>query len=184
MKLPDKFKHPLNFHMSFDEIRLPASVIADIYANSLVCLPQDAELPAPVKPTPPAPLHYLGGNRKNIAVLVNYPAEVHLPEHQLSFIQNIFKACELYTDHLAILNTARQQVDQQALKGQLAPKVIMIFGNHSIDFLQVPEHFTLVHQEGTTLVCAPELEKLNRNDPEGRLLKSRLWLTLKLLFNV
>jgi hypothetical protein len=44
--------------------------------------------------------------------------------------------------------------------------------------------FSIKIIHGISLLAAPALEKLNQNNEEGKLLKSKLWICLKEFFSV
>lgn len=176
--------------MSFDNIKLPEIVIIDLYKKTLIEAPEiksrETEKENSKNAILPETLQYLGENEKNIIVMVNYIKEKFLPEQQLDFLTSILTACQCNLKDIAIVNTAHQQEYFNELKEKLKPKCMLLFGTHpaSIQGTDEKMHFALTDMNGIIVVKAPELEKLNQNDNEGKLLKSKLWLCLKQLFNV
>ena len=175
--------------MKPDHIQLPASVIAELYKDFLVEDTASVEH-ATVEPVVVAspgtakPVQYLGKNQQHICILVNYPKDVYLPDEQLNFLTAILQACRLNIGDVAIVNHHRQQLRFNGLREQLACNYLLLFD------ITPPELDIAAGQEFTTrlvndcnIVFFPSLDKFN-NNADGKLLKSKLWLCLKQLFNV
>ena len=133
----------------------------------------------------PDSIQFLGKNQQRITILVNSPKEVYLPEGELSFLTNILLACRLHLGDVAIVNHARQPTGPVALHEQLQSRFILVFGVSLPDpaLAQQPSFIPLA-QDGYTIVLAPPLSQLNSTGPDAKLLKSKLWVCLKQLFNV
>ena len=182
--------------MGDEKIILPDFLIADLYKGSLVELdpfklkeaPKEEE--KPVKEPAAIPtlgkLRFLGENNKNVIIIVNEPAAVFLMEDDLSFLINILKACQLNLSDIAIINIAKQDVVYEIIKQQLYPENILLFdvepSTIKLPFL-IPA-FQLQKFDGCTIMVAPPLPYLNKPTQEGKLLKTKLWMSLKLGFNI
>lgn len=174
--------------MSFNNVELPGFLVADLYKRHLV---EDlTAIPKVAKPSEPAPIvdkpiQFLGKNLRQFAVLVCYSNEVHLPEAQLEFLGNILKACQLNLGDVAIVNCHSQAVNFNNI-GQLQPKHIITFGEEpqiANEFRTSPS-FEISNKNGVSFINAPKLELLNQNTPDGKVLKGRLWNSLKQLLNI
>ena len=128
----------------------------------------------------------LGNNRRNITILVQNPGIAFLADDQLSFLTKILEACRLNIGDVAIVNCATAPVTITALRQQLRPSVLLLFGLDPLQ-IQLPISFPVFkiqEYDAAAYLCAPPLDQLVENTPESKLLKSRLWVCLKTLFNV
>jgi hypothetical protein len=174
--------------MSFNNVELPGFLVADLYKRHLV---EDfSAIPKVSKTSEPAPLidkpiQFLGKNLRQFVILVCYSNEVHLPEAQLEFLGNILKACQLNLGDVAIVNCNSQEVNFSNI-GQLQPRHIIAFGEDSqirSDF-KTSAFFEVSNKNGVNVINAPKLELLNQNTSDGKVLKGRLWNSLKQLLNI
>jgi hypothetical protein len=155
--------------------------------------PTPAGSPAPPAPAtsapapPPPPLYkFLGNNRRNITIIIQSPGNVFLPDDQLTFLTRILEACQMNAGDVAIVNHATIPVVITDLRRQLKPSVILLFGLDPVA-IKLPIQFPVFKQQAydqCTYVSAPALEELVRPTQEGKLLKSKLWVTLKTLFDI
>lgn len=174
--------------MSFNNVELPGFLVADLYKRHLV---EDlSAIPNTTKPSEPAPIvdkpiQFLGKNLKQFIILVCYSNEVHLPEAQLEFLGNILKACQLNLGDVAIVNCNSQEVNSNNI-GQLQPKYLIVFGEEPQirNEFRLPSFFEINNKNGVNTINAPKLELLNQNTPDGKVLKGRLWNSLKQLLNI
>lgn len=183
--------------MNTDKITLPGFLIADLYKDSLVDITalsnndqQITEETFSAKkeliPISVQKIEYYGENEKNVTVVVNETGTVHLNREDLTFLSNILKACQLSIKDIAIVNTAGQQVTYMAIKEQLNAGQILLFDTEpSIIGLpfKIPP-FQIQNYAGCTIVLAPALSALNKQTVEGKLLKTKLWNSLKQVFNI
>ena len=177
--------------MGLNDIALPASLIADFYKYHLledaVVVPPVAASPGSDKNNKPAKksIQYLGNNQKGICLVVAYPKDVYLPDEQLQFLTNILQACRLNMGDVAIVNQDKQQISFAVLKKELNCQYLLIFGTPPV-VAGLPELplFTAQNVDDCFVVCAPVAEQLNGSSPESKMLKTKLWICLKQLFNV
>jgi hypothetical protein len=142
--------------------------------------------PNTTPPAAPPPLRYLGNNRRNITLLVNSPNTAFLPDDQLAFLTKILEACRMTIADVAIVNQATTPVTIAALQQQLTPAIILLFGMEPIA-IRLPINFPVFKiqtYDQCTYLSAPALDQLVLPSEEGKLLKSKLWVTLKTLFGV
>ncbi|HTD93429.1 MAG TPA: hypothetical protein VK644_06445, partial [Chitinophagaceae bacterium] len=126
--------------MGLNDIRLPGSVIAQLYRNTLVDtgVPDKARpistplLPETVYPEPEAnspAWKFLGENNRNILVIVNYPGLPHLPDEELAFLTKMLSACQLSLGDVAILNTSNYpNSGSKELQPFFKSKIVFLFG--------------------------------------------------------
>src|SRR5579864_8750251 len=129
---------------SIDNIQLSNLAIGELYGDSLLTSPntlQPLRKPAAVNPhLPPAPhqpelphaepagLKFLGNHRRHITILVHSPESTFLPDDQLSFLTKMLEACRMNIGDVAIINTAAAPVTITALRQQMKPARILLFG--------------------------------------------------------
>ena len=173
--------------MGLNELSLPASLMVDFYKYHLLETTAIAPVVAavPQSTVTKKGIQYLGKNQKGICLLVNYPKDVYLPDDQLHFLTNILQACRLNLGDVAIVNHYREKISFEELCKQLECHYLLAFGvaATTIGLEEIPL-FTAQPVNECYIVLSPAAEELNNNSPESKLLKTRLWLCLKQLFNV
>ena len=156
-------------------------------AASAAPIPEPAASSITSAPAPASPGYkFLGNNRRKITILVQSPGKAFLPDDQLTFLTKILEACQMNIGDVAIVNHASVPVVVTDLRRQLQPSIILLFGLDPVA-IKLPIQFPVFKQQAydqCTYVSAPALEELVQPTQEGKLLKSKLWVTLKTLFNV
>ncbi|MGB5028284.1 MAG: hypothetical protein WBO38_07265, partial [Chitinophagaceae bacterium] len=106
----------INNLMDLNHIKLPATVIADLYKSSLVereenLTKKEAPASLPKQEIRPANTEIevkswksLGNNLKHIMVIVNKTDVIYLPDNELIFLTGILAACKLNIGDVAIFN--------------------------------------------------------------------------------
>jgi hypothetical protein len=87
---------------------------------------------------------------------------------------------------VAIVNAATAPITIAELRQQLSPTAILLFGLEPVSIklpINFPE-FRLQPYDSCTYLSAPPLTKMVQQSEESKLLKSKLWVCLKTLFNV
>jgi hypothetical protein len=136
--------------------------------------------------TEPASYKFLGNNRRNVAIIVHSPGTPFLPDNQLSFLTKILEACRMNIGDIAIVNAATTSVVITELRQQLNPNAVLLFGLEPVA-IKLPINFPVFRlqpYDACTYLSAPALSQLVQNSEESKLLKSKLWVCLKTLFNV
>lgn len=183
--------------MSEPKIQLPDFLIAELYKGTLVDLDTfNKKAAQPVveeqQEKPQAPfqsnekIKFLGENGKGVVIIVEEPEAVFLMEDNLTFLTNILKACQLNLTDIAIINLATGRVVYEEIKEQLQAHYILLFDVEpsaiKLPFL-IPA-FQVQQYDGCTVMVAPPLTALNKPGQDSKLLKTKLWLSLKQVFNI
>lgn len=199
--------------MSINNVQLTSLAIGEWYKDALLTSPDaapatetpvQANVPAsrPIMPSapapqvattapspqvaPPAPYKFLGNNRRQVAIVVHSPGTPFLPDNQLSFLTKILEACRMNIGDIAIVNAASAPVVISELRSQLKPTTVLLFGLEPTA-IKLPINFPVFRlqpYDDCTYLSAPALSLLVQNSEESKLLKSKLWVCLKTLFNV
>ncbi len=173
--------------MGLNELSLPASLMADFYKYHLMepVAERTGKSTQPNTAGTKKGIQYLGKNQKNICLLLSYPNDVYLPDDQLNFLTNILQACRLNLGDVAIVNHHRAPVGFKELQQQLDCRYLLVFGVAPAAIgLEESPLFNARTVNNCNIVFSPAAEQLNNNEAESKLLKSRLWMCLKQLFNV
>jgi len=128
----------------------------------------------------------LGNNRRKITIVVQSPGIAFLPDDQLSFLGKMLEACKMNMGDVAIVNHATVPVQIAPLKEQLQPSFILLFGLGPVD-IRLPMNFPvfkIMNYDQCTYLSSPPLAELLQPGEEGKLLKSKLWVSLKALFEI
>jgi hypothetical protein len=179
--------------MDLNHLELPPFMIAGLYRSSLVetgemTIESPAVIektPAPVLPSAVATIgwKYLGENRKNILLVLSYKEAVHLPDEELSFLTGILTACKLSLADIAIVNLGNYpEATYKELTSFFKSKIVLLFAVEPAAFglpMSFP-HFQIQPFANNSFLFSPSLKELE-ND---KLLKSKLWVCLKRLFNL
>lgn len=194
-----------------DNIQLSSLLVGELYKDTLLLSPDGPPVlqrpaePAPASPripesaqqppappvrTPaaetPIPYKFLGKNGKKITIVVQSPSCPFLPDNQLSFLTRILEACRMNIGDVAIVNAGTTPVNITTLRQQLEPAVVLLFGLEP-PAIRLPINFPVFKiqpYDNCSYLAAPPLTQLVQQSEESKLLKSKLWVCLKSLFNV
>ena len=166
--------------MGFDNIQLPASLLVDLYKNSIVQL-EDIEKTKPLQ-QPDSAVKYLGENKKGVLILVEDKTAPFLNETAFNLLLNILTACKLNMGDVALVNKSSLKVPLTRAIKELSAKNILLFGiearemNLPIDF----PHYQVQKHGNLSYLTADDFETLEAD----KQLKGKLWLCLKKIFNL
>ena len=150
-------------------------------------IPEASIPPPPTAPVEePAAYKFLGNHRRKVTIIVDSPGAAFLPDDQLNFLTKILEACRMNIGDVAIVNHHTSPVAITALRQQLQPSSILLFGIEPTA-IRLPINFPvfkLQPYDQCTYLSAPPLQQLVGNTAESKLLKSKLWVCLKTLFDV
>ena len=193
--------------MSLNNISLSEQIVAEWYgslalipsANPAALRPSPSPIPATPSTTPsPAATQpvaspvtsseykFLGKNNRHLTIIVDSPGTPFLPDDQLNFLTKILEACRMNIGDVAIVNHNTAPVAITTLRQQLQPQSVILFGVDPVAIrlpINFPE-FKLQPYDQCTYLSAPPLRELVGNTADAKLLKSKLWVCLKTLFDV
>jgi hypothetical protein len=175
-------------NMDLNQLKLPGSLIADLY-KSLLIDPDEttvtqavAEIKASLTASD-SDWKYLGENKKKVLIIVNYSDSVHLPDNDLEFLTGILGACKLSMADVAIINLNNHtEATYKELVTFFKSKIVLLFAIEPASFglpMSFP-HFQIQPFAENSFLFSPSLKELE-ND---KVLKSKLWVCLKRLFNL
>jgi len=171
--------------MDLNHIELSSSLVAELYKTSLIepvntIIPQEqSKEQSPVNST----WKYLGNNNKNILIIVHTKEAIHLPDNELAFLTGILGACKLSVADVAIVNLGNHpDASHKKLNSFFKSKMVFLFDVEPTAFglpVNFP-HYQVQAFSNTSFLYSPSLNELE-ND---KLLKSKLWVCLRRLFNI
>jgi hypothetical protein len=176
--------------MSFQTLLLSHSLIANLYKKNILIseehslsvntVSHEQSVTTQKNTTTPS----LGGNRKKVSIVVGYPGRAYLPDDSLQFLTAILQACKLTLDDVAIINHYGQDFSFKHLQETFDCHFLLIFGVDETQLSLPPtSHFLITNIENCRLITAPALDAMNHPSEAAKLLKSKLWLCLKQVFN-
>ncbi len=171
--------------MDLKNLQLPDFLLADLYKSSLVELPNEA---TPKKQTTKitAQQWFLGENKKQVVIVVKDDEAVYLRDEWLNFLSSILSACKLNLGDTSIVNFNKTSCDYEALSEKLSPKFLLLFDVTAKE-IQLPftvPFYQVQQYNNCSFLMAPALENMLGTAQEAKLEKSKLWLSLKKMFNV
>lgn len=192
--------------MSGLQFKIPPSLLAGIYKDTLIgsdeaMAPVEKNRPEPVQappvpvtaPTPVAALPdtppdrwFLGGNAKGVLVIVNDADNVYLADDSLQLLTGILNACKLNMADIAVVNYARYPYPFSKLQQLITINNCILF-DVSLQTVQLP--FTIPYHQvqqfnNCVFTYVPALQTMLGTSEDAKLQKSKLWLSLKKMFNI
>ena len=174
--------------MDINHIKLPAVVVTELYHSALVDQENTPvnQLLTDISADQTSGIpgwNWLGGNQKNVLIIVHYLNAVHLPDNDLGFLSGILGACKLNLSDVAILNLKNYpDASYKEMITYFKSKIVLLFDVEPASFglpLSFP-HFQLQPFAGNSFLFSPSLHELEHD----KILKSKLWVCLKRLFNL
>jgi hypothetical protein len=168
--------------MSLNNIQLPPVTLVNLYRNNLVSGDPETGTTTAVKPEKTKGPGFLGNNKKQIAVIVDYSDAAFIPDEQLLFLTNILTACKLSLDDIAIINFNKANCSYKQLQDICKAKTVLLFGLNAENIslpLKFP-NFQVQLFDGVNYLSSPSLEIIEKEKPQ----KSQLWSALKKLFQL
>ena len=129
---------------------------------------------------------YLGDNGKNIVILVKEQNAVHLNDDHLQFLSKILGACKLNMGDVAVINIAHQSASFSTIKQELRPAVCIFFEvtAETVELPFVVPDYQIQQYDGCQFLMAPALTVYLGESSEAKTEKTKLWNSLKKIFNL
>lgn len=129
---------------------------------------------------------FLGNNGKQITVMVKEDAVPYINDKHLQFLSNVLSACKLNLGDIALVNYNNYPLGFDELRAKSNPKIVLVF-DLSPKELKLP--FTIpVYQVQDYAQCrflfAPTLTKMEGDHADAKAEKTKLWNSLKTLFQL
>jgi len=170
-------------------VTLPVFVLPELYKNHLVIVNEPSignKIEKKNLESDPKEREFLGNNQKKITILVSDKEAVFVNDHALQFLSAILTACKLNLGDVAIVNLVNQTLSYQAIKEWLTPKHMILFDIEATS-IQMPFKLPFYQVQGydqCSILFAPSLNTMMGDSREAKLEKSKLWLSLKNMFNL
>ncbi len=173
--------------MGLNDIEIPPAFLAELYSSALII---DEKINAALIPSFPGKeekkgtqtRRSLGENRKNILIVVRHPDYPVLPDDDLKFLTDILNACKLSLAEVVITNTGQSPAVFNDLKKEFNPVSVILFGV-TLEELDIPLRFPEFQVQSYTdqqFLTSPPLSAIK----DDKLLKSKLWVSLRKMFNI
>ena len=173
--------------MGLNDIEFPPSLLAELYSSLIIpdekinahLIQKEEKKQDDVSPTA---LRHLGENRKKILVITKDETHPFASDEDLRFLTDILAACKLSLADIALVNLKHRKEPMAVLSQEFHPEKVLCFGVGP-DELEMPIRFPAFQVQsysGTQFIASPTLRELS----EDKLLKSKLWVSLRKLFNI
>lgn len=178
------------------ENKLPDFVLADLYPNSIVSVNEGKRLidlnPEKIEPLPsnviaaPELKWFLGDNKKNILIIIAEENVAIISEESLNFLTKILAAFNCTVADVVISNHGTQSRNITFLRETFSPVCVLLFG---VSTQQIALPFTVPYYQvqsynNCQFITAPDLASLNSSGPEAKSEKTKLWISLKKVFDI
>lgn len=171
--------------MCFTKLQLPGFVLADLYKDVLVDLESEKQVKKTVITTP-SQQWFLGENRKKVAIVVRDEDAVYLRDEWLNFLSTILGACKLNLGDVAIINFLKTNFTFEELSEKIGPQYLLLFDvtTRELDLPFIIPHFQVLNHNNCSYLESPSLQSMLGNSTEAKIEKSKLWMSLKQMFNI
>ena len=177
--------------MKLSDIKLDQSVIQDLYKKNLV--------EAVLSGSPKQPTDILDRtdfakqkkpenktivvNQKNVVAILSNMVGTNIPDEELKLLTNMLTACKLSLDDIHLINLEQQTgpIYKEVIT-KLNNGIVLLFGAapSSLDLPVDFPYFQVQSFNNCTFLYTPALREI-KND---KVLKSKLWICLRKIFNL
>jgi len=123
--------------------------------------------------------NYLGANKKNFLIVVNYPEDEFMHQHHLTALESVLTRKGYNRDDVAILNMARHaSADHEQLTSFFEPKIMVLLGKGSIPVgIEHPQFNMPFNNNGLSLLYTFSFDEMMTNNDN----KKAFWEQMKAL---
>jgi anti-anti-sigma regulatory factor len=129
---------------------------------------------------------YLGNNGKKVVILIKEAEVAFINDQHLQFLSNILNACKLNLGDIALVNHINNPLVYADLKQKLQPKFIIAFDLQPKEIqlpFTIPNYQVQLH-DNCKFLFASTLKMMEGDSKEAKLEKSKLWMSLKNMFQL
>lgn len=129
---------------------------------------------------------YLGNNGKKVTILIKEADVAFINDQHLQFLTNILNACKLNLGDIALVNHLKHPLLYSELKQKLQPKFIISFDLQTKEIqlpFTIPNYQVQLH-DNCKFLFASSLKTMEGDSQEAKLEKSKLWVSLKNMFQL
>lgn len=129
---------------------------------------------------------YLGNNGKKVTILIKEADVAFINDQHLQFLSNILNACKLNLGDIALVNHLNNALVYADLKQKLQPKFIIAFDLQTKEIqlpFTMPNYQVQLH-DNCKFLFASSLKTMEGDSQEAKLEKSKLWASLKNMFQL
>jgi hypothetical protein len=169
------------------DLKTVATIAAPIPEKSV---PKSTPKPKPAEVASVSPdadkQWYLGNNGKHIVVLIKEPGVAFINDKHLQFLSNILNACKLNLGDIALVNHTNYPMSYATLKEKLHPKFVLVFDLETKEIVlpfTIP-HFQVQQHDNCKFLFSTSLTMMDGDGQEAKIEKSKLWMSLKNMFQL
>ncbi len=129
---------------------------------------------------------FLGNNGKKVTILIKEADVAFINDQHLQFLSNILNACKLNLGDIALVNHINNPLAYADLKQKLQPKFIIAFDLQPKE-IQLPftiPNYQVQQHDNCKFLFAATLKTMEGDSKEAKLEKSKLWMSLKNMFQL
>lgn len=129
---------------------------------------------------------YLGNNGKHITIVIREEGVAYINDKHLQFLSNILNACKLNLGDIALVNHSNYTYSYSELKQKLQSNYILVFDLEAKE-LNLPfiiPNYQVQSHDNCKFLFASSLTKMDNDTQEAKLEKSKLWTSLKNMFQL
>lgn len=129
---------------------------------------------------------YLGNNGKHIVVIIKETGVAFINDKHLQFLSNILNACKLNLGDIALINHSNNPNSYTELKQKLQPKFVLVFDLETKE-IKLPfamPNYQVQSHDNCKFLFASSLTKMDGDSQEAKTEKSKLWMSLKNMFQL
>jgi hypothetical protein len=172
--------------MSLNNLQLPASLLPDLYPNTLVQSTEAMTTRKEKKNIDAMRISFLGGNEKKITIVIAEAKQAYMSDADLEWLQKMLFACKLSLGDVAIVNLHTKMTDINLIKQQLHPAKLIMLGPAPSE-LELPLNFPmfkLQQHDDCIYLHAPSPAELNQETRASKEQRLKLWTSLQQLFEL
>ena len=134
--------------------------------------------PQPEIKTTQAEFNYLGSNKKNFLILVNYPAHEFMPDEHLQALESVLTRKGHSRDDVAIFNIAKSDTTHELLINYFKPGKLLVLGETSVpEGMKLPRFNMLEDHSGLDVLYTFSFDEMMTNTAN----KKAFWEQIKML---